>query len=40
MDSSGIIRMLNRKFGLSWIPVANTKDHVSLPIFTMAGSIF
>ncbi|XP_064622093.1 WD repeat and HMG-box DNA-binding protein 1-like [Lineus longissimus] len=28
MDSSGIVRMLNRKFGPSWIPVASTKDHV------------
>lgn len=27
MDSSGIIRMLNRKFGPNWIQVANTKSH-------------
>ncbi|XP_069117606.1 WD repeat and HMG-box DNA-binding protein 1-like [Argopecten irradians] len=27
MESSGIVRMLNRKFGPSWIQVANTKSH-------------
>ncbi|XP_060071524.1 WD repeat and HMG-box DNA-binding protein 1-like [Ylistrum balloti] len=27
MESSGIVRMLNRKFGPSWIHVANTKSH-------------
>jgi len=29
MDSVGIIRMFNRKFGPNWIQVANTKSHVS-----------
>ncbi|KAL3873463.1 hypothetical protein ACJMK2_036576 [Sinanodonta woodiana] len=27
MDSAGIVRMLNRKFGLTWVQVANTKSH-------------
>lgn len=29
MDSSGIVRMCNRRFGMSWVQVANTKSHVS-----------
>ncbi|XP_074651576.1 WD repeat and HMG-box DNA-binding protein 1-like [Tubulanus polymorphus] len=27
VDSAGVVRMLNRKFGLTWIQVANFKDH-------------
>ncbi|XP_078314086.1 WD repeat and HMG-box DNA-binding protein 1-like [Crassostrea virginica] len=27
MDSEGIVRMCNRKFGMSWVQVANTKSH-------------
>lgn len=29
MDSAGIVRMCNRRFGMSWVQVANTKSHVS-----------
>ncbi|KAJ8309582.1 hypothetical protein KUTeg_014456 [Tegillarca granosa] len=27
MDSAGVVRMLNRKFGNNWVQVANTKSH-------------
>lgn len=27
MDSAGIVRMCNRRFGMSWVQVANTKSH-------------
>ena len=29
VDTAGIVRMLNRKFGNNWVEAANLKSHVS-----------
>ena len=40
VDTAGIVYMLNRNFGNTWIQVANTKKHVSIRAFYGVGFLW